>query len=109
MTWDETRSKWWNKIAMKDLAASVWFELNNEKNYLRTTTLNIVFFTSNVVIFLNSASSAAALVFYLPGVCTHTVTKGKQRKTRDRHIFEKNTIFNKHPVHNKDPDMISWE
>ena len=24
--------------------------------------------------FLNSASSAAALVFYLPGVCTHTDT-----------------------------------
>ena len=34
-------------------------------------SLNIVFFPSNVVIFLNSASSAAALVFYLPGVCTH--------------------------------------
>ena len=32
--------------------------------------------------FLNSASYAAALVFYLPGVCTHTDTKGKQRKTR---------------------------
>ena len=30
--------------------------------------------------FLNSASSAAALVFYLPGVCTHSDTKGKQRK-----------------------------
>ena len=27
-------------------------------------------------IFLNSASSAAALVFYLPGVCTHTDTEG---------------------------------
>ena len=27
-------------------------------------------FPLNVVIFLNSASSAAALVFYLPGVCT---------------------------------------
>ena len=26
------------------------------------------------VIFLNSASSAAALVFYLPGVCAHTDT-----------------------------------
>ena len=32
--------------------------------------------------FLNSASSAAALVFYLPGVCTHIDTEGKQRKTR---------------------------
>ena len=29
-------------------------------------SLNIVFFHENVVIFLNSASSAAALVFYLP-------------------------------------------
>ena len=28
--------------------------------------------------FLNSASSAAALVFYLPGVCTQTDTEGKQ-------------------------------
>ena len=31
--------------------------------------------------FLNCASFAAALVFYLPGVCIHTLTlKGKQRK-----------------------------
>ena len=35
-------------------------------------------FTKNFVIFLNSASTAAALVFYLPGVCTHTDTEGKQ-------------------------------
>ena len=41
-------------------------------------SLNIVFFPLNVVIFLNSASSDAALVFYLPGVCTHTDTEGKQ-------------------------------
>ena len=33
---------------------------------------NIVFFPKNFVIFLNSAISPAALVFYLPGVCTHT-------------------------------------
>ena len=49
-------------------------------------------FSSAVVIFLNSASSAATLVFYLPGVCTHTYTKGKQRNTRVRIIrksFEK--------------------
>ena len=53
-----------------------------------------------VVIFLNYASSAAALVFYLPGVCTHTDTVGKQRKARVRNILkssEKNT--NEHPVH----------
>ena len=64
-------------------------------------SLNIVFFSSNVVIFLNSASSAAALVYYLPGVYTHTDTNGKQRKTRVRNILkslDKNTIFNKHPV-----------
>ena len=53
------------------------------------------------MIFLNSASSAAPLVFYLPGVCAHTDTEGKQRKARVRNIFkhpEKNTIFYKHPV-----------
>ena len=53
------------------------------------------------MIFLNSASSAAALVFYLPGVCTHTDTEGEQRKTRVRNILkslEKNTILNEHPV-----------
>ena len=45
--------------------------------------------------------SAAALVFYLPGMCTHTETEGEQRKARDRYILkssEKNTIFNEHPV-----------
>ena len=36
--------------------------------------------------FLSSASSAAALVFYLPSVCTHTDTKGKQRRARVRNI-----------------------
>ena len=53
------------------------------------------------MIFFNSVSSAAALVFYLPGVCTHTDIEGKQRKARVRNIFkdsEKNTIFNEHPV-----------
>ena len=39
-------------------------------------------FSLKFVIFLNCASSAAALVFYLPGVCTQTDTKGKQRKAR---------------------------
>ena len=48
-------------------------------------------FPSNFVIFLNSASSAAALVFYLPGVCTHTDTEGKQRKASQEYfkILEK--------------------
>ena len=51
------------------------------------------------MIFLNSGR--AALVFYLPGVCTHTDPEGKQRKARVRNIFKifgKNTIFNEHPV-----------
>ena len=48
------------------------------------------------VIFLNSASSAAALVFYLPGVCKHTDTEGKQSSEK----IEKNTIFNEHPAYN---------
>ena len=38
-------------------------------------------------IFLNSASSAAALVFYLPCVCTHTDTKGEHRKARVRNFL----------------------
>ena len=49
-------------------------------------------FPQNGVIFLNSASSATALVFYLPLVCTHTDTEGKQRKFRVRKIFK---IFGK--------------
>ena len=53
------------------------------------------------MIFLHSASSAAALVFYLPGECTHTDIKRKQRKARVRNILkssEKNTIFNEHLI-----------
>ena len=38
------------------------------------------------MIFLDSVSSAVAPVFYLPGVCTHTDTEGKQGKTRVRNI-----------------------
>ena len=52
------------------------------------------------MIFLNSASSAESLVFYLPGGCTHTDTGGKQRSARVQifKILGKNTIFIKHPV-----------
>ena len=61
-----------------------------------------VFFPLNFVIFLNSASSAAALVFYLPGVCAHNDTKGKQRMARVRNIpkslEKKHTIINEHSV-----------
>ena len=49
------------------------------------------------MIFLNSANSAAALVFYLPGVCTHTDTEGKQ-SPEYFFLIGKNTIFNEHPV-----------
>ena len=50
--------------------------------------------------FLNSASSAAALVFYLPGVCTHIDTE-ENRERPESGIFlkiRKNTIFNEQPV-----------
>ena len=56
-------------------------------------SLNIVFFPQNVVLFLNSANSTAALVFYLPGVCMHTDTEGKQSPDYFK-ILGKNTIFN---------------
>ena len=39
------------------------------------------------------ASSAAALVFYLPGLCTHTDTEGKQIKTRLPHPVPQNIIL----------------
>ena len=45
-------------------------------------------FPQNFVIFLNSDSSAAALVFYLPCVCTHTDAEGKQRNARVRNILK---------------------
>ena len=55
-------------------------------------------FSSAVVIFLNSASYDAALVFDLP-LCTHTDTEGKPRESGIYFkIFDKNTIFNEHPV-----------
>ena len=37
-------------------------------------------FSLKFVIFFNSASSAAALVFYLPSVCTHTDTEGNRER-----------------------------
>ena len=69
--------------------------------YLYRVFTNYCVFSLNFCDFLNSASSAAALVSYLPGVCTLTDTKGKQGKVRVRNILkslEKNTIFNEHPV-----------
>ena len=68
----------------------------NCKDYLRMNTgpftclnyrvlIKYCVFPWNVVIFLNF-SRAEALVFYLPGVYTHTDTEGKQRKARVRDI-----------------------
>ena len=62
-------------------------------NAITGCSVNIVFFPSNV-----SASSAAALVFYLPCVCTHTDTEGKARVRNISKSLEKNTILNEHPV-----------
>ena len=61
------------------------------------------------MIFLNSAGSAAALVFYLPGVCTHTDTEGKQRKARVRNILkypEKTQYLINTLYHAKDKDIV---
>ena len=51
------------------------------------------------MIFLNSASSAAAPVFDLP-LCTHTDTEGKQKEAGVRNIFQnlRKKKFNEHPV-----------
>ena len=48
--------------------------------------------SKNFVIYLNSASSTAALVFYLLGVCVHTLTP---RENRVRNIL-KNSEKNLH-------------
>ena len=62
-----------------------------------------VFFLKIFVIFLNCASSAAPLVFYLLCVCTYTDTEGKKRRTRVRNILKSlektqylmNTLYNR--------------
>ena len=59
-------------------------------------SLNIVFFPFNFVIFLSSASSTAALVFYRLA-CVHTLTPRENRE-RDRNIIKKpqylmNTLY----------------
>ena len=67
--------------------------------------INYCVFSLNVVIFLNSAKSAEALVFYLPysGPSTksgvHTEEKPREARVQNRFLnFRKNTIFNQHPV-----------
>jgi len=53
-------------------------------------SLNIVFFSLKVFDFseLCQFCGSAALVFYLPDMCTHTDTKEKQRKARVRNILK---------------------
>ena len=62
-------------------------------------SLIIVFFLD----FSELCQFAAALVFYLSGVCTHTDTKGKQMEAGVRNILKslKKTIFNEHSVHKR--------
>ena len=67
---------------------------NNHHLFPTGCSLNIVFFPYNFVIFLNSAGSPAALVFYLPAVCTHTETEGKQRKARVWNILKSSKKHN---------------
>ena len=56
---------------------------------------------------MNSASSAAALVFYLPfsDPCTQRNARLENRERPESliylKIFEKNTIFNEHPVYTR--------
>ena len=51
------------------------------------------------MIFLNSVRSAAALVFYLPVVCTNSDTMNRiDQSPIYSKILGKNTIFNEHPV-----------
>ena len=50
--------------------------------------INCCVFPKNFLNFLNSASSAEALVFYLPGVCTHSDDEGKQRKAKVQNILK---------------------
>ena len=51
-----------------NIRSSIWYRV-----FIKYCVFPYFFFN-----FLNSASSAAALVFYLPGVCTHTDIERKQ-------------------------------
>ena len=70
----------WGRISMTKFAVTRSLRLSN-RVFIKYCVFSLKFCD-----FLNSASSAAALVFYLPGVCTHTDTEGKQRKVRVRNI-----------------------
>ena len=62
--------------------------------------LIIVFFLKiKIGIFLNSASSTASLVFYLPCVCSHTDTEGKQnilKSSKKQYLM--NTLYKKNKI-----------
>ena len=78
-----------------DIITLITFLLTTNKYFTYTgCSLNFVFFPSDFVVFLNSASSAAALVFYLPGVCTLYTHwhRGKTEKGRSPEYFK---IFEK--------------
>ena len=74
--------------------------------FIKYCVFSLIFF-----IFLNSASSAAAPVFYLPDVCTHW-HRGTTEKDQSPEFFkifgEKNTIFNEHPVVEYSDSEVNW-
>ena len=60
-----------------------WITCSIQTKYIQGVQCSLI-----IVFFLTFFYfSAAALVFCLPGVCTHTDTEGKQRKARVRNIF----------------------
>ena len=78
-------------------------DLSTIRGIYRVFSKHYVFFLK-FCDFLNSASSAAALVFYLPGVCLHTLTPREKEKGMSPEyfkIFKKNTIFIEYPVFKK--------
>ena len=77
--------------------------------YILCTGCSLNIFPLNAAIFLNSASSADALVFYLPSggpsvkSRVHLLISREKRESPESGIYskssEKNTIFNEHPVY----------
>ena len=80
-----TRGNWWMLSATGPDKQNTWWLGGTDMHAEVQGVHYILSFSLNVVIFLNSASSAAVLVFDL-SLCTHTVTEGKPRKARVRNI-----------------------
>ena len=90
--------RWWTEIIfcspaynmicilLESYQCSYQFHYHIGHTYIQEVHQILCFFSYRFVIFLNSASSAAALVFYLHCVCTHTDNEGKQRKAEVRNI-----------------------